>query len=59
VERSSESFTPIEKAKSRLSLGVATSSSSPPMLRDSGTLKTSRDEQEPAVTLTWRSLTSM
>ena len=59
VERISESANPIESEKSKWSFGVHPSSNSPPTLRAFGTLKMRRDEQEPAVTVTCRSVTSM
>ncbi len=46
-------------AKSKFSLGAAAISSSMPWLSDSGTLNTSRDEQEPAVTVACRSVMSI
>ena len=58
-ERSSELLKPPEIAKSKCSFAVMASSSSVPMLRALGTLKITREEQDPAVTVAWRSLTSM
>ena len=58
VERRVASLMPAERAKSKCSFGAAANSSSPPTLRAFGTLNMSRDEHEPAVTVTWRSLTS-
>jgi hypothetical protein len=45
--------------KSKCSLGAAVHSSSMPVLRALGTLKITREEQEPAVTVAWRFSTSM
>src|SRR6266508_2790263 len=59
VDRSSESLRFAETEKSRCSLGLAVTSSSTPWLRAFGTLKISRDEHVPAVTLNWRSWMSM
>jgi hypothetical protein len=46
-------------AKSKLELGAAAISNSMPVLSDSGTLKTRREEQEPAVMVACRSLMSI
>ncbi len=59
VERSSELLNPAESAKSKCLLGAIASSISAPALLALGTLKTTRDEHEPAVTVACRSLTSM
>ena len=59
VERSSESLKLAEMAKSKLRFGAASNSTSTPWLRAFGTLKTTRDEHEPAVTVACRSLMSM
>jgi hypothetical protein len=55
VERSSELLTSVEMAKSTLRFGAALNSISRPALRAFGTLKTTRDEHEPAVTVACRS----
>ena len=59
VERSSESLKLADTAKSRFWFAAASNSNSRPRLRASGTLKTTRDEHEPAVTVACRSLMSM
>ncbi len=48
-----------EIAKSKYGVGADASSTSAPRLTAFGTLKTSRDEQEPAVTMSCRSSMSM
>jgi hypothetical protein len=48
-----------EMAKSKLGLGAASNSTSNPWLRAFGTLKITRDEHDPAVTVACRSLMSM
>jgi hypothetical protein len=45
--------------KSKWSLGLAVNSISRPWLRALSTLKISREEHEPAVTVNWRSRMSM
>ena len=59
VDRSSELVNVPDSAKSKYWFGAAVSSSSAPLLTAFGTLKTRRDEQEPAVTINCRSLMSM
>ena len=55
VERSSELLKSVEMAKSMLRFGAASNSISSPRLRAFGTLKTTRDEHEPAVTVACKS----
>ena len=59
VERSLESVFVPEMAKSKWSVGASSNSTSAPVLRAFGTLKTRRDEQVPAVTVACRSRMSM
>ena len=58
VERSFESVCVALMAKSNLSDGASSNSISAPALRAFGTLNTTRDEHEPAVTVACRSLMS-
>ena len=51
VERSSESLKVAETAKSMLRFGAASNSTSTPRVLAFGTLKTTREEHEPAVTV--------
>ena len=55
VERSSELLKIVEMAKSKLRFGATSNSISTPSLRAFGTLKTTRDEHDPAVTVACRS----
>jgi hypothetical protein len=48
-----------DREKSKCSFGAAENSTSMPRLRAFGTLKMTRDEQEPAVTVACRSSISM
>src|ERR671929_2428633 len=59
VDRSSELSYVAEIAKSKNCVGCIASSSSTPRLTAFGTLNTSRDEQEPAVTVNCRSRMSI
>src|SRR6185436_2898955 len=59
LERRSESLKVPESERSKLRLGATASSASRPRLRAFGTLKMTRDEHEPAVTVACRSRTSM
>ena len=59
VERSSELLKLPDREKSKCSFGAAANSTSTPRLRAFGTLKMTRDEHEPAVTVACRSSMSM
>jgi hypothetical protein len=59
VDRSVESLKLPEIAKSKLEFGAPASSTSRPRLRALGSLKMTRDEHDPAVTVACRSRTSM
>ena len=59
VERSSESLKLAGDREVEVPFGAAANSTSTPRLRALGTLKTTRDEHEPAVTVACRSLMSM
>src|SRR5207237_2253596 len=58
VDRSFELVWLAERAKSKLSFGFRSSSTSAPVLRAFGTFKMMREEQVPAVTVACRFLTS-
>src|SRR5512141_2602619 len=59
VDRSVESLKLADHAKSRLRFGTSSTSVSNPWLRAFGTLKISREEHDPAVTVACKSLMSI
>src|SRR5512140_1784746 len=59
LDRSVASLKLVESAKSKLRVGTSSNSASNPWLRARGTLKMTRDEHEPAVTVACRSWMSI